>query len=127
MIDGVKNVDRASASDCHDRDPDLSPERSAVGQSDKASSVDQSLQLGSYICEEGWGAENNCIGRVDLFQVIVHTILLHGAPIVPILEALQAGDAPPAQVFRQSASTPCSSRQLPGFEHLLEHDLRIAA
>jgi hypothetical protein len=127
VIDGVENVGRATASDCHDRGPDLSPERPAVGQGDEASSIDQSLQLGGYISEVGRGAEDNCISRLDLFQVIVHIILLDAAPSIPLLEALQAGNAAP-HGFPANPQVLCApAGGFQRFEHLLEHDLRIAA
>ncbi len=127
MIDGVENVDRAAASDCHDCGPDLSPERPAVGQRNQAGAIDQSLQLRGYISDVGWGAEDHSIGYVDLFQVIVHFVLLDGAPPVPLLEALEAGQATPHGFSADLPVVGAPAGSLQGFEHLLEHDLRIAA
>ena len=127
MIDGIENVGPASASDRHDCGSDLPPEDPAVGECHEASSIDQCLQLGGYISDIGWGAKDNGISRINLFQVIIHTIILDCAPSIPFFEALQTGNATPQwfsanlQVFRAPAGG------FQRFEHLLQHDLRITA
>jgi hypothetical protein len=90
VVDGVEGVDGpAPAHRDHSR-PHFTPEEIIVGAADQASAIDQGFELGGNIRKVGGRSQNYPIGIQHLFEAFIHHILLHGAPPVFILEALEA-------------------------------------